>query len=270
MNEDIKSLPAPISSTPDTALHVYTLGGFSVLRSGKRIQPQEWGREKAVHLFQFLITTREDRQHKEQIFDRLWPDLSPQAGDRDFKVALNALNNALEPDRQPRAQPIYIKRNELLYSLASSRIWVDVDDFESSLKEGNYLVKQSPDQAAEHLRTALVFYRGQFLPERRYEDWSSTERERLTILALGAMTSLASLVINESPSESIRLTQRVLKIDPTWEDAYRIQMQAFFLQGNRPMAIRTYESCMKVIGDAFGVQPLPDTQKIYHDIINAG
>ena len=36
---------------------------------------------------------------REQIADLLWPELDAEAAIRDFKVALNALNRALEPAR---------------------------------------------------------------------------------------------------------------------------------------------------------------------------
>ena len=81
------------------ALRVQTLGGFRVWCEGTEILPTAWGREKAIHLFQFFITMRRQFVHKEQIIDRLWPDMEIDKGDRDFKVALNALNRALEPHR---------------------------------------------------------------------------------------------------------------------------------------------------------------------------
>jgi DNA-binding SARP family transcriptional activator len=105
------------------------------------------------------------------------------------------------------------------------------------------------------------------LPERRYEDWSSTERERLQVLALNLMTTLANLLVERNPLESIYLTQRVLTIDPIWEDAYRTQMQAYLTQGNRPMAVRTYQQCVKILEEELGLEPLPQTQELYTEIV---
>jgi DNA-binding SARP family transcriptional activator len=80
------------------------------------------------------------------------------------------------------------------------------------------------------------------------------------------MTTLADLLLQNSPLESIRLTQHALAIDPVWENAYRIQMQAYLAQGNRPMAIRTYRQCVKALQSELDIDPLPETQTIYEQI----
>ena len=120
--------------------------------------------------------------------------------------------------------------------------------------------------ALECFRKAIDLYTGDFLPERRYEDWASTEQERLEVLALGTMTMLAGLLAETSPLESVRLTQRVLAVDPVWEDAYRIQMRAYQAQGNRPLALRTYRQCVEVLEREFEVEPLPETRELYKNI----
>jgi len=84
------------------------------------------------------------------------------------------------------------------------------------------------------------------------------------------MTILADLVVDVSPLESIRLTQRVLSIDPIWEDAYRTQMRAYLAQGNRPMAIRTYQQCEEALERELGISPLPETQKLFQQITGIG
>jgi len=66
--------------------------------------------------------------------------------------------------------------------------------------------------------------------------------------------------------ESVRLTQRVLAVDPVWEDAYRVLMRAFIAQKNRPMALRSYERCVAVLDEEFGVEPLPETTALYEAI----
>jgi DNA-binding SARP family transcriptional activator len=82
------------------------------------------------------------------------------------------------------------------------------------------------------------------------------------------MTTLADLLLTRTPLESIRLAQRVLAVDPVWEDAYRVLMRAFVAQQNRPLALRTYERCMAVLDEEFGVEPLPETTTLYEQIFN--
>jgi DNA-binding SARP family transcriptional activator len=262
------------SELPDAAkatLRVQTLGGFRIWRSGLEITHAAWGREKAIHLFQFFITTRRRAPylHKEQIIDRLWPQLSPEEGDRDFKVALHAVNKTLEPDRPPRTEPRFIQRHELTYGLNLAEVWIDADAFETLLTAGNHALPDHPEAAITFYRQAMALYQGDFLPERRYEDWSSAERERLQVLGLGLMVRLADLLLATTPLESIRLAQQVLAIDPVWEDAYRIQIKAYLAQGNRPLALRSYEQCVQVLARELGLEPLPETRQLYELVIHS-
>ena len=77
------------------------------------------------------------------------------------------------------------------------------------------------------------------------------------------MTSLAHLLLTRVPQESIRLTERVLSVDPIWEDAYRIQMRAYAAQGNRPMALRVYQRCVATLERELAIPPLRQTTELY-------
>lgn len=252
------------------ALRIYTLGGFRVLRDGVQVDSKAWGREKALHLFQFLITNRNRFLHKEQIIDQLWPEATMEVGDRDFRVALNAVYRALEPNRAPRTEARFINRFDLAYGLDASQVWVDADAFEAYLTIANQMLAVDADAAIENYRSAIALYNGEYLPDRRYEDWASSERERLGILALSGMTTLAELEVTHAPHEALRLTQRVLAQEPLWEEAYRVQMRAYQALGNRPMAMRTYMDCAAVLDDSLSIEPLPETQNLFLDIKGNG
>jgi DNA-binding SARP family transcriptional activator len=248
------------------SLRVQTLGGFRVWRDAVEIVPAAWGREKAVHLFQFFVTVRGRYLHKEQIVDRMWPEMDWETGNRDFRVALSSVYKTLEPERKPRTESRFIQRRDLAYGLNMEEVWVDADAFESSISIGNSALSDDVKAAVEHYQAAVKLYSGDYLPERRYEDWASTEQERLQVLAMGTMTALSNLLIEQNPLESLRLAQRVLAVDPVWEDAYRAQMRVYQAQGNRPLALRTYQQCVKVLNEEFGVEPLPETRELYEKI----
>jgi len=120
----------------NVALHIQTLGGFRVWRNGEEVPTTAWGREKAIHLFQFFTTLRRQYVHKEQIMDRLWPDLDIEKGDRDFKVALNSINKALEPEREPRSDPLFVKRYSLAYGIDFENVWLDAEAMELLIGTG--------------------------------------------------------------------------------------------------------------------------------------
>jgi len=97
--------PAATDNHPGYSLAVRTLGQFEVWRGKEQASPHEWQREKARQLFQFFISNKDKWFTREQLVDQLWPDLDLEASNQNLKVALNALNRALEPEREPGHNP---------------------------------------------------------------------------------------------------------------------------------------------------------------------
>ena len=252
----------------DASLQIRTLGSFAAIVDDQTISPKAWGRDKTLQLFQFLITARSRSSlHREKIIDRLWEDAEKDEGDRNFKVALHGINKALEPNRPPRTDPKYIMRQGITYQLNQEEVWIDAQAVEDYIAVANEARGTDDKLAINAYRSALECHHGIYLPNRIYEDWSSEERERLQVLILSAYISLAELMLDQQPLETVRLAQKAISIDNTWEDAYQLQMKAYLAQGNRPAAIKSYQQCIKVLDKEFGLDPLPETQEIYDSIM---
>ena len=252
----------------NASLQVRTMGTFEVINLNSKIENKEWGRDKTIQLFQFFITSRHRRAlHKEQIIDRLWEDVDTKAGDQNFKVALHGINKVLEPDRKSRTEAKYILRQGLTYQLNLKEIWIDVDALEQYVAIGNQAYSEYPQLSKEAYQEAIDLHEGIYLPNRLYEDWSSEERERIQVLILNAIMALCELIYTDQPMECIRLAQKAIQIDRAWEEAYRIQMKAYIINGNRPMAIKTYNKCIDVLEEEFGIEPLPETKAVMKDIM---
>lgn len=252
------------------ALQVSCMGTFDTVLDGQIISTKEWGRDKTVQLFQFLITARHRRAlHKEQIITRLWEDADGASGDRDFKVALHGIHKAIEPNRKSRSESKFIIRQGLTYQLDLSQVWIDSEAFEKLIAIANAALTDEQSIAQRAFEEAIQLYQGVYLPNRMYEDWTSEERERLQLLALGAYVSLSELILESNPAECIRLCQEALLVDVSWEDAYRLQMQAYMIKGNRPQAIKTFQKCQAVLEEEFGIEPLPKTKGVIEGIMRA-
>jgi DNA-binding SARP family transcriptional activator len=253
----------------NASIHIQTLGDFQVWRDGYVVASKDWGRDKTVQLMQFFVTARHRKAlHKEQIMDRLWNE-DIETGDPFFKVALHGITKVLEPNKKSHADAHYITRQGVTYQLNLKDMWIDADALEAYIALGNQSLNDDPTLAKQAYTEAIQLYEGVYLPNRLYEDWSSDERERLQVLALGAIITLSELLLPDNPLETIRLAQQALLIDPAWEDAYRLQMAAYFQKGNRPMAIKTYQQCEKVLEDEFGIEPLPETRALLKTIKGA-
>ncbi len=254
------------------SLRVQTLGMFRVWLSGEPLPSAVWKREKAQRLFQFLITARLNDSHqmlpKERITAELWPTLDAGRADRDFKVALNALNDALEPTRPARSLSTFVTRHGLAYGLdPDAAITIDAEEFRLGLRDAARLERDDPAAAIDAYRDALDRYAGDYLPDALYEDWASLERERLQTLYLTGALRLAALLLDEGGyQEAIHLCQSVLMIDCYWEEAYRLMMLSHALRGNRPLALRVYERCRAALEEGLDLLPMAETTELYERI----
>lgn len=246
---------ADVEYHPGYTLSVRTLGPSAVWRGDELVTDRDWKREKARQVFQLLLTYRGHWFYREQIVDRLWPHLPADAAERDFKVALNALNRALEPGRPTRAQTFFVMRRGNVYGLnPAARVVVDADEFERLAASDNI----------DRLRQALHLYADNYLPDYLYEDWPSPERQRLRHLYLATAERLASLLFEKGAwDEVITISQSILARDDCWEAAYRLLMQVYAAQGNRPQVHSVYQRCVTTLEEELGVEPSPATQELF-------
>lgn len=264
----VTSLLADLGATsgtdrhPGYTLRVQTLGQFRVWRGVEEVRAKEWQREKAKRLLQYFVTYRKQLIHKEQLVEALWGETG---SDGDFKVAMNALINALEPSRSARANSYYILKQNSSYGLnLATGILLDVDEFESYIARGSRITAKDPEQAIRLYRLALNYYKGDFLTECCYEDWCQEERERLLMLYITTAERMAHMLFERGEiEECITLCMRILGKDCCWEEAYRLLMQCYYRQNNRAMVIRVYRQCRDNLKSELAVAPAKETTELY-------
>jgi ATP/maltotriose-dependent transcriptional regulator MalT/DNA-binding SARP family transcriptional activator len=256
---DAAGLPG-LEYHPGTSLAIRTLGPFAVWRGDQPVTARDWQREKARQIFQLLLTHRGQWFYREQIVDRLWPHLPPDAAERDFKVALNALGKALEPLRPRGAQPFFVIRRGNVYGLnPAAHLVVDSDQFQRLAGSDEIAV----------LRQALALYEDDYLPDSLYEDWSAAERQRLRHLYLTTAERLARHLLQAgSWEEAIQVCRAILARDNCWEAAYRLLMQIYAIQGNQTLLHSTYQRCAATLQEELAVEPSPSTQTLFEQLKN--
>ncbi len=264
-------LPA-LQAHPGYQLRVQTLGTFRVSRGAVVVEPRDWQRDKARQLFQLLLTNRGAWLSRDAIVETLWPQLAPEAAVRDFKVALNALNRALEPQRSPDAPFAFVARDGTAYRLRpEADLWLDAVAFEQACESSLSRLDRGDAAAIDDLEAAIALYGGDYLPDALYEDWASNERERLRTLFLRAATRLGQAWLDRGRLDrAMSVCERILDHDPCWEPAYRVLIHAALRQGNRPLAQRIYRRCVATLDEHLGVEPSPETQRLAGRIAGAG
>jgi LuxR family maltose regulon positive regulatory protein len=245
---------ADAEAHPGYGLWVRTLGPFAVWRGDVPVGDGEWQREKARRLFQLLLTQRGQWLHREQLVEQLWPELAPEAAARDFRVALNALNHALETGRPRGVPPFFASRRGTQYGLnPAARIRLDADEFQ----------RLAASDEEEALRQALSLYQDDYLAECLYEDWSAAERQRLRDLYLFTAERLARRALRARAwDEVISLCEAILARDDCREAAYRLLMRAQAGAGNRALVQSSYQRCITALRDGLDVEPSAATRAL--------
>ncbi|GAB4109696.1 MAG: BTAD domain-containing putative transcriptional regulator [Roseiflexaceae bacterium] len=246
---------------PTHQLQVRTLGGFSLMRGEYEVRDRDWRSSKARQLFQLLLTERGRAVNREQIQEILWPEMDAEAASNNLRVTVNRLNKALEPDRPEGAPSTYLIQQADTFSLNLRMMVVDAIQFTEAAEEAHQALSRSQRSIAiAAFQRAVGWYRGSYLPDCTYDDWSGVERERLASLFSDIALTLGKLLLEDQlPHEAVGLAWRVLEQDRVSEEAYQLLIQAHLLLGERSTALRLYERCRAMLHQEFGIDPLPET-----------
>ncbi|UFJ43099.1 ATP-dependent transcriptional regulator [Brevibacillus humidisoli] len=259
-----------ISFHPGYTLRIQTLGQFRVWLGDQELSEKAWQRGKAKQLFKLLLTKRHQLLAREEIFRHIWAESDEETASRDFKVALNALVKALEPNREARSHSFFIQRQGSAYGFhLASGCQIDAEEFERLVSAG--LTDPNAEKAAALLEKGLAYYNGEYLPTCRYDDWCIEERERLHVLYLRSAEKLAqSYVALKRYDDSIRWCESILREDDCWEEAYRLLMYCYYRKNNRAQSLKWYKKCVQKLREQLGVEPLPSTRDTYQLIMESG
>ena len=63
---------------------------------------------------------------------------------------------------------------------------------------------------------------------------------------------------------AIEYTNRLLALEPWQEEAHRQLMTLLARSGQQSAALAQYETCRRILAEELGVEPLPETQALYH------
>ncbi|MGM0446394.1 MAG: BTAD domain-containing putative transcriptional regulator, partial [Bacillota bacterium] len=254
---------------PGYTLRIETLGRFRLFRGRITVNDTDWKRKKARKLFKIFITNQNELISKERLAEMISPKKDQKSAIRDFKVALNTLNNVIEPDREKRATPYFINKHNSRYGLnPKATIEIDKNKFEDLIKKGLKNAKlNKTDQAINNLSDATSLYKGDYLPNCVYQDWSREVRERYKQLFIQGAEVLAELHYKKSNyQKAIETAEKIIAEETTVEKSYQIIMKSYNMMGERSQALKSYQRCVVNLDKELSVVPTKKTNKIHQEI----
>lgn len=151
-------------------IRIELLGRFVVTVDGRTVPTDRWAL-RARHLTALLASSAGRRLHREQVVDRLWPHLEPAAGVANLHKAAHLVRKATGDARS------------VVLTGGTVHLWPDRSDVDVDAVAFEMRARRAVAAADRHAaRTAARAYRGAFLTEDPYEDWTFEPRHRLRAL----------------------------------------------------------------------------------------
>jgi LuxR family maltose regulon positive regulatory protein len=249
------------------SLQARFFGHFELLCDGENMHLGRNG--KALTILKYLLANRTRPVSQDHLMGWLWPESN-------LKKARWSLNSAIHGLRKllggcsSSVSTNYVFLEDGYYHLSPDvRVTTDVDDFDRHHEQGRRMEKDRRKQdAAIEYEKAVSLYRGDYLIEDLYEDWTMVERERLANSYIDLLDRLAIYYMEAGQhQESIRACYKVLEKDRCHEDSYRLLMQCYVRLGLRARALHQYRTCEQTLRQEYGTSPSPETRTLYRRLL---
>jgi predicted ATPase/DNA-binding SARP family transcriptional activator/TolA-binding protein len=231
------------------------LGTAAITLNGESVSGQVPAKSQA--LLCYLAVTGQAHS-REKLAGLLWGDSTEDRAQASLRKSLSSLRKLSET-------ALIINRQTVAFNYDSD-YWLDVEAFESALAEDD-----ADPERLHALGEAVELYLGEFLEgfsvrqAVAFEEWVLGERERLRQLVLQALHRLsAALADRGEVATAIEYTNRLLALEPWREEAHRQLMTLLARSGQQSAALAQYETCRRILAEELGVEPLPETQALYH------
>ncbi|HXL03618.1 MAG TPA: BTAD domain-containing putative transcriptional regulator [Bacillota bacterium] len=252
-------------STGIHQLRVFFLGLFHIVRPGE-IQPIAVGSgHKAWSLFKYLLFHRGTAIATSDVMDLFWPNRIDSDDTSPLRTAISRLKRTLEPNSQPYSRSSYIicTRDYCAFNTAAP-LWVDAEEFEKKCNIARKTDISNPATSAEIYFDALSMYRGDFLAEDVYVDWTMIPREHYRRLFLESSRDAARRLLDAGDLQRARIVlERALQVDRFAEEMHLTYLKVLLELGENAAVVEHYTYCTRLFYIELGVLPSPELLKAY-------
>ena len=258
---------APISDavTDQPCLQVRFFGHFEILCNGEPLGL--WRNGKAPTILKYLLAHRDRRVSRDHLMEWLWPKSTPKKARSSLNVAMCTLRKLLSNCSAGLQNCILLEQG--YYRLCSSvRVEKDVDEFDLRYEQGRRVEKTNRMEGAVEYERAVELYRGDYLLEHLYDDWTMVERERHSNAYLDMLERLAVYYKEtEQLRESIRNCYRILEKDRSHENAHLLLTECYALIGSYGRALHQYRLFKGVLKRNHGTEPSVEMDKRFEKVL---
>jgi DNA-binding SARP family transcriptional activator len=203
---------------------------------------------------------------REHLIECLWPDADERRGRERLKVTTYFLREQL---RASGLSSHAVRVTAAGYALNRDAFWLDCEAFERLFEEGR-LLQQRGDakEALARFEEAERLYADDYLPGDLFADWCAVERQRLRETYLDLLGSMVDRYLDTGDyARAADACRRGLVREPYREGFHRGLMICLTRLGKRDRAVAHYHHCRKVLEAELGVEPTPETEHVYREVV---
>jgi DNA-binding SARP family transcriptional activator len=241
-------------------LRLTALGGAAVESTEGRIVIA--GGQPALVLAH-LVLERPTPLRREELVDLLWPQALPSYWQGAARKVVARVRASLVAAGFNGNRLVSV-RGVTTLSLHDVKITVDVEDAFRALEVAEFTLAAGDAQLALDGATAAerALRVGFFAADDT--SWGREWHARVENQAQRARLLAAQAALGSRHTDQARaLAGDALAFDPFDERATRLLMAAHEAAGNRPAALDAYEQCRRLLDDALGVRPSPETDAAF-------
>ena len=205
-----------------------------------------WRLRKAKTLVKLLVLAGGHRMHRDALVAVLWPE-------RDAASATNNLHQALYVARRVLAgasDALFCLRDDVVLLSEGAVPWLDTEAFDAACRRA----RETRDPG--DYRIAAELYRGDLLPEDRFDGWAEGPREAFRERHLGLLVEYAEVLSGRGEhAEVVDIAGAVTAADPFHEGAHRTLMKALAASGRRYEALAAFDRLRESLTEEYAADP---------------
>lgn len=240
-------------------LKISTFGIFSICSENKKFNLSDIKSRKARDLLRYFVVFRRKQIPSDILCEIFWQDMEEKYAKMNLQSTVHMLRAFFGKD-------IITFQNGNYCFDPLGIVEFDADKFENLIQ----LSRSTQDIAKKKsaLEEAIALYKGDFMVENLYEDWTIQFREYYRDLYVQALMDLAQILINENIlTEAIEALKNALNNDPFNETAALMLMKTYLKKGCPSEAVKIYRKFSEILNKELQIKPSKEMTQLYEAII---
>jgi LuxR family maltose regulon positive regulatory protein len=246
---------------------INTLGEYSINIDGRIVK---FKRRKAKLLFSFLLTNYPHPIHEEKLIDMCFTGKSIRRPISNIRTIVSSIRKSLLCDSD--GSDSYLEYADNMYSLKipeQSKIdFMEIGKLHRRLMDSKQRVLTYSADDIQRIKSVLDLYKGDFLPEYRFEEFAAIAGEKIRNKYFGLLILLLEYLFeNEDYAIAEKFVMEGLERDPIWTDGIRLAIKLFHRSGQSIKAMKLYRNYKRYLNEELGIEPSKEIQRLYERTI---